>query len=90
MALRYGTVPIVRETGGLKDTVLPYNKFTGEGIGFTFSNYDSYDMLQAIYRALEAYRDKLQFKNIMLQGMRTDYSWKSSAKVYQELYRDIL
>ncbi len=90
MALRYGTVPIVRETGGLKDTVVPYNKFTGEGIGFTFSNYDSYDMLQAIYRALEAYRDTSKFRNIILQGMRTDYSWKSSAKMYQELYKDIL
>ncbi|HCW74889.1 MAG TPA: glycogen synthase GlgA [Clostridiaceae bacterium] len=90
MALRYGTLPIVRETGGLKDTVVPYNKFTGEGIGFTFSNYDSYDMLQAIYRALEAYRDTSKFRNIILQGMRTDYSWKSSAKMYQELYKDIL
>ena len=90
MSLRYGTVPIVRETGGLKDTVIPYNKFTGKGIGFTFSDYNSYDMLQAIYRALDAYKDKKAFKNIIAQGMKMDYSWKNSAKIYQELYYDLL
>ena len=90
MALRYGSVPIVRETGGLKDTVMPYNKFTGEGIGFTFSNYDSYDMLQAVYRALEAYQDKNSFKDIITQGMGMDYSWTSSALLYRQLFEDIL
>lgn len=90
MSLRYGTVPIVRETGGLKDTVIPYNKFSGKGIGFTFSDYNSYDMLQAIYRALDAYKDKKAFKNIIVQGMKMDYSWKNSAKIYQELYYDLL
>lgn len=90
LALRYGSVPIVRETGGLKDTVLPYNKYTGEGIGFTFSNYDSYDMLQAVYRALDAYRDKTAFRNIVKQGMATDYSWTASAEIYLTLFREIL
>lgn len=90
LALRYGSVPIVRETGGLKDTVIPYNKYTGEGIGFTFSNYDSYDMLQAVYRALDAYRDKTAFRNIVKQGMATDYSWTASAEIYLTLFREIL
>lgn len=90
MSLRYGTVPIVRETGGLKDTVIPYNKFTGKGIGFTFSDYNSYDMLKAVYRALDAYKDKKAFRNIIVQGMKMDYSWKNSAKIYQELYYDLL
>ncbi len=90
MALRYGSVPIVRETGGLKDTIIPYNKYTGEGIGFTFSNYDSYDMMQAIYRGLDAYQNKKEFKKIITQGMETDYSWKASAKTYQELFQGIL
>lgn len=89
MALRYGSVPIVRETGGLRDTVQPYNKFTGEGIGFTFSNYDSYDMMQAIYRAFEAYHDEKAWKQIILSGMKKDYSWKASAKQYQGLYNEI-
>jgi len=90
MALRYGSVPIVRETGGLKDTVVAYNRYTGEGFGFSFSNYDSYDMLQTIYRALEAYKDKKAFRNIVLQGMRMDYSWKTSAKIYQQLFNENL
>lgn len=90
MALRYGSVPIVRETGGLKDTVIPYNKFTGEGIGFTFSNYDAYDMLQAVYRALEAYQNQKSFKEIIEKGMVMDYSWKASATIYQELFQNIL
>lgn len=87
MALRYGSVPIVRETGGLKDTVAPYNKYTGEGIGFTFTNYDSYDMMQAVHRALDLYKDKEAWRGIVLAGMRTDYSWKSSAREYLDLYK---
>ena len=87
---RYGTVPIVRETGGLKDTIKPYNKFTGEGNGFSFTNYNAYDMLHVIREACKLYRDKKAWGSLVETCMNTDFSWKGSAKKYTELYKKLL
>ena len=90
IAMRYGTVPIVRETGGLKDTVQPFNPVTGEGVGFTFYSYNAHDMLDAITRATTTYReDKKSWRKIIGNGMRGDYSWQHSAKKYMELYNKL-
>lgn len=86
IALRYGSIPIVRETGGLKDTIMPYNEYTGEGNGFSFSQYHGQDMLDAVRRALNAYRDADRWKKIVGSAMRSDYSWRKSAGEYLALY----
>lgn len=86
IAMRYGTVPIVRETGGLNDTVQPYNEFTGEGNGFTFSHFNAHDMLFTIRRALSFYKNKPVWKTLMTRGMTRDYSWAKSAFKYNQLY----
>ena len=87
IAMRYGTIPIVRETGGLRDTVLSYNDFNGEGNGFTFFNYNAHDMLHTIERASDYYRDHPEiWKKLQMRGMKGDYSWKHSAKEYIKLY----
>ena len=90
MSLRYGTVPIVRETGGLKDTVEPYNEFEKTGTGFSFSNYNAHEMLDTIRYAERIYYDKKRdWNQIAERGMRQDFSWKNSAKQYEELYDSI-
>lgn len=89
-ALRYGTIPIVHETGGLAETVKPFNTFSGEGWGFTFSQYTSQDLAYAIRRALDLYRDPLRFMAIKERAMGLDYSWSQSAKAYVSLYRAML
>ncbi len=87
MALRYGTLPIVRETGGLKDTVQPYNEFEGTGTGFSFSNYNAHEMLATIRYAEHVYYDKKREWNKMVdRAMEKDFSWNASALKYQELY----
>lgn len=87
MSLRYGTVPIVRETGGLKDTVQPYNEYEGTGTGFSFANYNAHEMLGTIRYAERIYYDrKREWNKIVDRGMAQDYSWASSAKQYEELY----
>ncbi len=87
MALRYGTVPIVRETGGLKDTVSPYNAFENEGTGFSFMNYNAHEMLKTIRYAEAIYfNKKREWNKIIDRGMATDFSWHVSAKKYQEMY----
>ena len=87
MALRYGTVPIVRETGGLKDTVEPYNEFEGRGTGFSFANYNAHEMMDTINYAKYIYYDKKrEWNKIIDRGMARDYSWNASAMKYQELY----
>lgn len=86
IAMSYGTIPIVRETGGLKDTVVPYNEQTGEGNGFTFTNYNAHDMLYTIERAYKYYQQPV-WKKLQEKTMSIDYSWKESAKQYQELYQ---
>lgn len=90
IAMRYGTVPVVRETGGLRDTVLSYNEFSGEGNGFTFFNYNAHDMLHTIQRGIEYYHDQPEvWKTLQERGMTGDYSWDRSAKRYLELYETL-
>lgn len=87
MSLRYGTVPIVRETGGLKDTVQPYNEFEGTGTGFSFTNYNAHEMLGTIRYAEQVYYDrKREWNKIIDRAMAKDYSWNNSAKQYEEMY----
>ena len=86
----YSTVPIVRETGGLKDTVIPYNEVTGEGNGFSFANYNAHELLFTIQRALRIYReDKSAWKRITESGRKMDFSWDASARHYMELYKEL-
>ena len=90
ISMRYGTVPIVRETGGLKDTVAPYNEFTGEGVGFSFANFNSNDMLHVIRYAKDVYYGKKEAWNGLIKSaMKTDYSWQISADKYINLYSEI-
>lgn len=87
MSMRYGTVPIVRETGGLRDTVLSYNEFNDEGNGFTFFNYNAHDMLNTIRRAVNYYKnEKNTFRKLKQRGMQTDFSWAHSANEYVDIY----
>ena len=90
IAMRYGTVPIVRETGGLKDTVHPYEAWCGAGNGFTFADYNSGDMLYVIRQAVELYYDKpAEFANLRKSGMTEDFSWSRSAEAYNGIYQKI-
>ena len=87
MSLRYGTIPIVRETGGLKDTVQPYNEYDNTGTGFSFTNYNAHEMLRIINYAKNIYyKKKREWNKIIDRGMLADYSWNLSAKKYEELY----
>lgn len=87
MSLHYGTLPIVRETGGLKDTVVPYNAYTGEGTGFSFTNYNAHEMMDTIRYAEQVFYDsKDAWKQLMDNAMAADFSWKVSAGKYQEMY----
>lgn len=91
IAMRYGSIPVVRETGGLKDTVIPFDPTTGEGKGFTFYSYNCEDMLDSIWRAVDTfYNRKDDWKKIMMNAMRSDFSWTVSAKKYQALYKELL
>ena len=90
ISLRYGTLPIVRETGGLKDTVQPYNQFTGEGNGFTFANYNAHDMLEVIRFALRVTADPEQRNTLIRRGMAEDNSFRSSAEKYHQMYQSLL
>ncbi|MEG1613501.1 MAG: glycogen synthase GlgA [Clostridia bacterium] len=90
IAMRYGAVPIVRETGGLKDTVEPFNPVTKKGTGFTFKAYQAYDMLDAVWRSLGAYYDKNLWNAVQTNAMKRDFSWKTSAKEYNEIYTELL
>jgi starch synthase len=90
IALRYGTIPIVRETGGLKDTIEPFNEFTNEGNGFSFTNYNAHDMLNTIHRALRIYGDKEKWHILRTRAMALDFSWHNSAKKYIDLYKKVL
>ena len=90
IAMRYGTVPIVRETGGLKDTVFPYNKFTGEGRGFTFTDINANDMLWVIREAVDLYyNNKEAWRGLQKEGMTADFSWDHSAQQYLDIYQRI-
>lgn len=91
ISLRYGTVPIVRETGGLRDTVVPYNEYESTGTGFSFANYNAHEMLSVVRYAKHIYYNKKrEWNKLVDRGMAMDFSWKTSAKKYEELYRNIL
>ncbi|MCH5195236.1 MAG: starch synthase, partial [Oscillospiraceae bacterium] len=86
IAARYGTIPIVRATGGLKDSIIDAGD---NGIGYTFQSYNAGDMLNAILRARELYRDKNEWKKIVSRAMNADFSWEASAKLYIGLYKEL-
>lgn len=87
IAMRYGTLPVVRETGGLKDTVIPYNEFTGEGTGFSFTNFNGDEMGDAVFRAARLFWDNRDAWNqLVTQAMSQDFSWTRSADKYLDLY----
>ena len=90
IALRYGTIPIVRETGGLADIVVPYDEETGEGNGFSFTNYNAHDMLYTINRALDIYmNNRPLWDQLIEKGMRVECSWIDTAKKYREIYTSL-
>ena len=86
IAMRYGSLPIVRETGGLKDTVIPYNKYTGEGNGFSFANFDAYEMRDTIRTALGCYGDKDIMRGLVSRAMQAEFGFDLSAEEYAKLY----
>ena len=89
-AMHYGTLPIVRETGGLKDTVEPHNDFTGDGNGFTFDRYDAGLLLDAINRAKTVYfTNRYHWDEVVQRDMAKDVSWENSAKQYKDLYLEL-
>ena len=87
IASRYGTVAIVRETGGLRDSITPYG---AGGNGFTFHDYNAYDMLYVINEALAVYKNKEEWAALVKKAMTTDFSWSKSAQSYEELYESVL
>lgn len=90
IAMRYGNIPLVREAGGLKDTVLPYNEYTGEGNGFSFANYNGEEFLQTIDYSLKIFADKERWKALYKAALKTRYSWEKSASQYLEIYKKLL
>ena len=90
IALAYGTLPIVRETGGLKDTIQPYNEYTGEGNGFSFGPYNAHDMIFTIRRALGFFADKDVWHPLVKNALKQDFSWDASAKAYHDLYLQLI
>ena len=90
IAMRYGSIPIVRETGGLRDSVQPFNVYTDEGNGFSFSNYNAHDMLYTIERAVGYFHDEPLWDRLVKRAMGTDFSWHKSALVYKKLYTELL
>ena len=90
IAMRYGAAPVVRETGGLKDTVRQYDKYEKQGNGFVFSNYNAHEMMYAIKRALSIYGNFEVWLQIVSNAMNSDYSWTESAREYKELYQKLM
>ena len=91
MSLRYGTIPIVRETGGLKDTVFAYNEYENTGTGFSFANYNAHEMLSTIRYAKHVFYDKKREWNKLIdRAMAQDFSWNNSARQYEDLYNRLL
>ena len=89
-ALKYGTVPVVRATGGLDDTIVQYNLETEEGNGFKFEAFDAASFLEAIQQALHVFQDPSNWRNLMANGMKADFSWDRSAEHYLALYRSVV
>lgn len=87
---KYGSIPVVRETGGLYDTIKPYNMYNGEGNGFTFANYNAHEMKEAIAKAVDLFRNQEKWSMLQKRVMDVDFSWNVSAKKYLDLYREII
>jgi starch synthase len=85
-AMRYGSIPIVRGVGGLKDTVMPLDSKTGEGTGFVFKDFDEFSLYGQIVRAIEVYKNKVLWNKLVGNAMRADFSWNYSAREYERLY----
>ncbi|MDE7161938.1 MAG: glycosyltransferase, partial [Anaeroplasmataceae bacterium] len=91
IAMRYGTLPLVRETGGLKDTVQPFNVFNNEGTGFSFSNFNAIELKDVMFIAIDTYNNnKKAWNTLVKQAMEKDYSWSSSAAKYLDIYKKIM
>ena len=90
IAMAYGTIPVVRETGGLKDTVHAYNEFTGEGNGFSFYPCEAHDMMYTIRRAIRFFSEKTVWNKLVKRALGEDFSWKESAKKYETVYNNII
>lgn len=90
IALRYGTIPIVHAIGGLRDTVVPYDRYKNSGNGFVFNNYNAHELLFSIKRALEKYSDITLRRRIIENAMLSDFSWSNSAKQYIKIYNDLI
>jgi len=90
IALKYGSIPIIHETGGLKDPVTFYSKYTGNGNCFSFNNYKSDELLDAVNRALDLYKDKTSWNKLIRNAMLSNNSWEISAKKYMKLYSNII
>lgn len=89
-SLRYGTIPVVRATGGLKDTVEEFSRSTGSGTGFRFETYDPEALVGAVRRAIEIYREPRRWRRLILSAMAAEFSWSRSARAYLALYRRLL
>ena len=88
ISMRYGNLPIVRETGGLRDTVIPYNEFTGEGTGFSFQNVNAHELLYKMQEALQVRAESPDaYETLIESAMTADFSWDQSALAYRDLYR---
>ena len=91
VAMRYGTIPIVRETGGLADSVIAYNQYEDTGDGFSFANYNAHELLFTIKHALDLYTNhRDSWKALAARAMKKNFSWKASAEQYAALYRDLI
>ena len=90
ISMSYGTIPLVRETGGLKDTVIPYNEYTGEGNGFSFANYNAHEMLNVLQYATLQYHNKEAWSQIVKQAMKACYDRDRQARAYLEVYRELI
>lgn len=89
IAMRYGSLPVVRETGGLKDTVIPFDESSHSGHGFRFANYNAHDLLYSLKRALDYYRQPDYWSKLVQQAMKQDFSWNRSAKLYRDVYQNL-
>ena len=90
MSLRYGTIPLVRETGGLKDSVEPYNEFENTGMGFSFTNYNAHEMMDIIDYALRIYADKEKWQGLVHRAMEAKLDWDKSADAYLKVFNSLL
>jgi starch synthase len=89
-SLRYGTIPVVHGTGGLDDTIVPYDHETAEGNGFKFESYDAEALLASLQQAVALYHDREAWERLMRRGMQTDFSWATPARAYSDLYAKAL